>query len=236
MTLLSFDASAKSASVCISENNIILSDFTINNGRTHSQDLMRLIDEALKFAMKDVTDLNRILVAKGPGSFTGIRIAMSTAKGLSHALNIPVVGIPTLTGLTYHGKNFKGLICPIMDARRDRVYTSCFKNFGGEILISDSALDIKELCKQILNLDQYKKTDLPILFVGDGLSEYGIKLKELLGERAILGDKSTELANAKGLFYANKLYNFDENTYSEILPIYLRKPQAEREKELLTKK
>ncbi len=230
MIELAFDASTKSASVCVVEGGDVLSSFSIHNGLTHSQELMPLIDSALKFALKDISDVSRILVANGPGSFTGVRIAMSTAKGLAHGLGIPVVTVPTLYALSYHGLYHDGLVCPIMDARRNRVYAACFDGFGGGLIVDPSPLDIDDLIYELTSSLPWMTSNVKVLFVGDGLPKYGSILKEKLGDRAILGVEATTLATAEGLVYSNRVYRFYESKYSKALPIYLRKPQAEREK------
>lgn len=225
---LAFDASAKSASVAVFEEEKLLCSKSIENGNTHSEELMALMDEVLKEAGTEVSELGAIYVANGPGSFTGIRIALSLAKGLAHALQIPVYPVSTLEGLSYHGATHRGLICPIMDARRSRVYCALYRSFGGERLMEASALRFEELVEILGTYGE------EILFVGDAILPYAKEI-ELIRETGDLKvaplKESHKLANAEGIYLAAKAYQIPQQSYGDVLPIYLRKPQAEREKD-----
>ncbi len=225
MLELAFDASAKSASVSVvKDNNIVLSR-SIDNGRTHSEELMPLIDSLLRGSGFSIGDIEKLYVANGPGSFTGIRIALSIAKSLAHALNIPVYPVSTLDALSYYGKSHAGVICPIMDARRSRVYTAVYDGFGGEKLLEPSALAFQELLEI---LGGYKKK---VLFVGDGVERYGGEINKI--ENMDVADIVEEyrLANSEGVYMAAKAYEYKPVVYNQVLPIYLRKAQAERERD-----
>ncbi len=225
MVELAFDASAKSASVCIIKGEEYLSSLSIENGNTHSEELMALMDKLFMQENIDITDVKNIYVANGPGSFTGIRIALSIAKGLAHAVDAPLYPVSTLEALSYHGKDFEGLVCPIMDARRSRVYTAIYDGFGGDVLLEPSALAFDEL------LDILKSYDKKVLFVGDGIVAYKDKILEIEG--IDLGEIKDDykLANSEGVYMAAKKYGYKSLQYNEALPVYLRKAQAEREKE-----
>ncbi len=226
MVELAFDASAKSASVCLIKNEKELSSMSIENGNTHSEELMVLMDKLFEQEKVDISEIKNIYVANGPGSFTGIRIAMSIAKALAHALNIPLYAVSTLQALSYHGKNKDALICPIMDARRSRVYTALYDGFGGKELIEPCALSFDELS------DELKKyNDKKILFVGDGTVRYKDEISKLEGVDLIEIDETYKLANSEGVYKAAKAYSYKELAYNEALPVYLRKPQAERERD-----
>lgn len=229
LTTLSIDASAKSAAAAVYEGLKPLSCIVIENGKTHSQELMKLIDKSLAFANKQKSDIGEIIIACGPGSFTGIRIAMSTAKALAHGLDAPLTCVPTLYGLSYHGRNFDGIVCPIMDARRDRVYAAAFDGFGGAELVEGSAIALEDLCEELKRLAQKKKKKL--MFVGDGVLRYRTEIKKLMGDACVDSDDSVSLASAAGLIMAKKAYGFKGGRYDEAVPIYLRKPQAQRERD-----
>ncbi len=226
MVELSFDASAKSASVCVIKYEKNLSSMSIENGNTHSEELMVLMDNLLQKEAVDISDIEKIYVASGPGSFTGIRIAMSIAKGLAHSLDIPLYAVSTLEALSYHGKNHNGIICPIMDARRSRVYTAIYDGFGGKILLEPDALSFDEL---IAELEKYK--DKNILFVGDGIVKYKQEISKLKDFMIAEIRDEYKLANSEGVYMAAKSYDYKELRYNEPVPVYLRKPQAERERD-----
>ncbi len=225
MVELAFDASAKSASVCIIKDDEIILSRSIENGRTHSEELMPLMHSLLDEAGLLISDVENIYVANGPGSFTGIRIALSIAKSLAHALDIPVYPVSTLDALSYHGKKHDGIICPIMDARRSRVYTAIYDGFGGEKLLEPSALAFEELLE---HLAVYNKQ---VLFVGDGIEKYR---DEIISQKKLdVADLLEEykLANSEGVYMAAKAYDYAPVVYNHVLPIYLRKAQAERERD-----
>ncbi len=226
MVELAFDASARSASVCIIKDETEFSSMSIENGNTHSEELMVLMDSLLEKEGVDISEIERIYVASGPGSFTGIRIAMSIAKGLAHSLDVPMLAISTLEALSYHGKNHSGLICPIMDARRSRVYTALYYGFGGDVLIEPSALSFDELIEKLAH---YKDKD--ILFVGDGTSKYKAEIEAIKNLKISSIKDEYKLANSEGVYRAAKAYVYKELKYNEALPVYLRKPQAERERD-----
>ncbi len=229
MVELAFDASAKSASVCLIRDEKDLSSMSIENGNTHSEELMALMDKLFEKENLDINDVENIYIANGPGSFTGIRIALSIAKGLAHAIDAPLYPVSTLEALSYHGKNHKGIVCPIMDARRSRVYTAIYDGFGGEILLEPTAMAFDEL------VDILRKYGKPILFVGDGIEKYKEEIQKLENIEIAKIEEEYKLANSEGVYMAAKAYDYKALAYNQALPVYLRKPQAEREKDERTK-
>ncbi|MDO4773150.1 MAG: tRNA (adenosine(37)-N6)-threonylcarbamoyltransferase complex dimerization subunit type 1 TsaB [Bacillota bacterium] len=225
MVELAFDASARSASVCVIRDGQVLSSLSIENGNTHSEELMPLMDRLFVSQGLGIADVERIYVANGPGSFTGVRIALSIAKGLAHALNVPIVPVSTLDALSYHGKGHQALICPIMDARRARVYTAIYQGFGGERLLEASALSFEELRERLQAYAQ------PVLFVGDGIGKYREEISAITEFPVLQAEDAYQLANAEGVYAAAKAYRYEALGYAEALPVYLRKAQAEREKD-----
>ena len=134
MKLLALDSSGNAASVALIEGDVLKAEYTIDHKKTHSQTLLPMLDELKKMTEFDPETVDAIAVAAGPGSFTGLRIGSATAKGLGLALNKPIVSVPTTEGLAYNLYGHNGLICPIMDARREQVYTGLygFISTGGE--------------------------------------------------------------------------------------------------------
>lgn len=123
MKILALDSSGLVASVAVVEDDNLIAEYTVNYKKTHSQTLLPMLDEIVKMTELDLDTIDAVAVAAGPGSFTGLRIGSATAKGLGLALKKPLIGVPTLEGLAYNLYNTKGLICPLMDARRNQVYT-----------------------------------------------------------------------------------------------------------------
>lgn len=130
MKILGIDSSGLVASAAVVEDDNLLAEYTVNYKKTHSQTLLPMIDEIVRMTELDLNTLDGIAVAAGPGSFTGLRIGSATAKGLGLALGKPLVEIPTLEGLAYNLYGTEKLVCPMMDARRNQVYTGIYEFRG----------------------------------------------------------------------------------------------------------
>lgn len=224
MLVLGIDASSKTASCGICKDDKMIVNFTLNHKRTHSEKLLEMIDMALKIAQLDIKDINAFAVCKGPGSFTGLRIGLSTIKGLCHALNKPCYLCSTLSMLYETVRteyNTDSLFVPIMDARRNEVYTAAFHK--DEKIIEDTAMPITELIRK---LDEYDST-LNVVFMGDGVSPNTNIIKDYFGKRAAFAPEGLNYGSGYGIVTAA----LKENTkvsYDEVLPSYLRPSQAER--------
>lgn len=127
MKILAIDSSGLVASVAIMQDSILLAEYTINYKKTHSQTLLPMLEELKQMLELDLSSIDFIAIAAGPGSFTGLRIGSATAKGLGLALQKPLIEVPTLEGLSYNMYGCDGYICPIMDARRNQVYTAIYQ-------------------------------------------------------------------------------------------------------------
>ena len=127
MKILAIDSSGIVASAAVVENDNLLGEYTINHKKTHSQTLLPMIDEVVRMLELDLHTIDAIAVAGGPGSFTGLRIGSATAKGLGFALDKPLIQIPTVDGLAYNLAGSSALVCPLMDARRNQVYTGLYR-------------------------------------------------------------------------------------------------------------
>ena len=224
MKILAFDSSGMVASVALTEDDILLGEYTTNHKKTHSQTLLPMLDELMKMLSMDVKDVDVLALANGPGSFTGLRIGAATVKGLSLALDKPVVTVPTLLGLAYNMWGSDHVICPLMDARRNQVYSALY--YCGEKLerVSDyMAQDIDEVISQVLEIDENA------VFLGDGVPVFMDKLKQY--DTFTLAPVSANMqrsacVGAIALEMTDKAV--DCNKF-EIM--YLRKSQAERELE-----
>lgn len=147
MKILSVDSSALVASAALCEDGKLLAEYTLNNKNTHSETLLPMIESLLSFFSLSVKDIDVFAVSSGPGSFTGVRIGTATVKGLAFASNKNCIGVSTLEAIAYNLRFHKGLICPVMNARRSQVYTALFRSDGEnmERLLDDSAMSIEEL-------------------------------------------------------------------------------------------
>lgn len=253
MKILALDTSGPNCSVAILENDKLIADFTINNGITHSQNLVPMIEQAQAFSNVDLNDIDTFACSIGPGSFTGLRIGLATIKGFALSLYKKVIGVPTLLALAYNVSHFDGIICSILDARNDNVYAGLYKNVDGKpVLITDYIADhIDVLIQTIKN----QNLSSPILFVGDGVNVYKEKLVAELNNLSINSDNdSADNSNSKldsgnnnsekllfALEHQNNQYALSvaraaldmakRNEYSDyntLSPLYLKKSQAER--------
>ena len=168
MIVLSIDSSSKVATVAILKDDVLLGEYILNDKREHSVILMPLIENLLKECNLSIDDIDGYVVSKGPGSFTGLRIGMATIKGMSFGNNKPYISISSLDALAYNLISFNGIICPIMDALRENVYTALYKNNNDSLekIMDYTALDIDEL----VNLLKDKNEE--VIFVGDGLYKH----------------------------------------------------------------
>ena len=140
MLTLAFESSAKAASVALLRDGSLVSQYSQCSGLTHSRTLLPMAEDLLKNAELKLSDIDLFAVAHGPGSFTGIRIGVSTVKGLSWACNKPCVGVSTLESMAWHGLAAGGLICPVMDARRQQVYNEALPPHRGPAPLPGRAL------------------------------------------------------------------------------------------------
>lgn len=227
MKVLSVDSASKVATCAILDENNLIAEYTINNKLEHSTLIMDMIDKLLKDSNLDISDIDAFVVSKGPGSFTGLRIGMATIKGLSLGSNKPYVSVSSLDSLAYSLVNFNGIICPIMDALRENVYTCLYKGNEGSLekLIEYSALDLNELVEIL------KEKNEPVIFTGDAVSKHKKYLLENIPNAKFAPNHlSIVRASSLGEVGIKMLLNneFDDSNSS---PFYLKKPQAQRELE-----
>ncbi len=227
MIILGIDTSAVAASASVLRDGKIVSECYLNAGLTHSQTLMELIDAALHLAGIAVGEVGAFAVAHGPGSFTGIRIGVSAVKGLSFPRHTPCYGISTLEALAFCADAEDCVICPVMDARCQQVYTALFQKENGEInrLTEDAPLSLDELA------DRLKACDKPILLLGDGTDVAFAYLSDRCG-RVRRFSEVFRFQHASGVAIAAwKRYNSGTEPCGggELQPVYLRMSQAERE-------
>lgn len=228
MKVLALDSSGLVASVAIVEDDNLIAEYTVNYKKTHSQTLLPMTDEIVRMTQTELETVDVIAVAKGPGSFTGLRIGAATAKGLGLALKKPIVGIPTVEGLAMNLYDCDALICPIMDARRNQVYTGLYRFQNGEIqVVKDQvAIGIEEIIAALNTLGQ--KT----VFLGDGVPVYQECIKQMAEFEYAFAPAHVNKQRAAAIAVRAMQYA-KEGKYmraAEFEPDYLRLSQAERER------
>ena len=226
MNILAVDTSANTATVAILNDDKLLAEEIVNHKKTHSETLMPMIDLALKRCDMDISDIDLFAVANGPGSFTGLRIGVSTIKGLAHGLSKPVVEVSTLEGMAYNLFLADGIISPIMDARRSQVYNAVYQWEEGTLkeLTPPRALSIEECVEDLL---KYNKK---VILLGDGVPVHREYIKSAMGDMAVFAPASCNDQRASSLASV-AMGKHEKKTAHEVTPVYLRKPQAERELE-----
>lgn len=226
MKTLAIDTSSNVATVAVMDEDRLICEYILNHKKTHSQKLMPLIKEVLESCELSVRDVDFFAVALGPGSFTGLRIGVATIKTLAHSMNKPVVGIPTLDALAFGTPYFSGIICPILDAKRDQIYTALFtwENDSIERITDYMALSINEL------IELLEQKNEKVLFLGDGTFAFKEILIRALGDLAHFSPKHSLMQRASSVAEL-ALKRFEEgkiDDYMTLAPFYLRKSQAER--------
>lgn len=230
MKILALDTSSSVASVAILDKNILMGEYSINSKKKHSQILMPMVEELLKNLDISPGDIDIYAATSGPGSFTGLRIGITAVKAMAYAAKKPVVAVPSLEALAYNLPLWEGLICPIMDARNNQVYTALYKWKGNilEIVAECKGIPVQEL--MLLIKDSMKGNDVKIAFVGDGVEVHRQYISEQLDNNAVFAPANLMLtrAGSVALAAAAKVSQGDIETPFELVPFYLRKSQAER--------
>ena len=150
MKILGIESSGMVASVAIVDGDTLIAEYTMNHKKTHSETLLPMIDEVMKTSEVKMEELDAIAIASGPGSFTGLRIGAATAKGLAMAIDKPIVPVKTCEGLAFNMWGADGVICPIIDARRNQVYTGLYRVTGGvEVIMDQEPMDIHQLIEKV---------------------------------------------------------------------------------------
>lgn len=226
MHILGIDTCCMASTSAVIADDRLVAQVVQNNNKTHSQSIMPMIDFMLKQTELSINDIDGFAVAVGPGSFTGVRIGVATIKALAHPMNKPCIPVSTLEALAYNVAPFNGIICPILDARRNQVYTASFLKDTKTRLTEDRAISIEELSEELISSDE------DIIFVGDGIGTFGEQLKSALGEKAFFASRSLRmnLASSVAEIGYEKMLKGETLTYSDLKPTYLRMSQAERER------
>ena len=238
MKILGIDTSGLVGAVAIADGDLLLSQFSIQYKTTHSEILMPMLDDICKKIHLDLKSIDVIAVAKGPGSFTGLRIGSATAKGLALALDKPIIPIPTVDGIAYNLYGVEKIICPMMDARRNQVYTGLYtfaagtpegksleRKFEMQIIHEQFATSVEDIASRINEIGK------PVVLLGDGVPVYRDQIDKLLKVPYSIAPMHQNRQNAAALVSLAMQYASEGRMVSadEFAPDYLRLSQAERE-------
>ena len=226
MILLSIDTSGPACSAALLADDRLLGEIVINSALTHSETIMPAVDELLARESLTCADVDLFAVAAGPGSFTGVRIGVCATKGMAHATGKPCARVNSLDALAAGLPFVPGVLCPILDARREQVYCAAYRWTGAalpEKILPDAALPLTAL------LEALPENEI-VTFTGDGVAVHEARIRALLGERARFAPPHARVLRASSAAYWARL---DSSCHMEarlLTPIYLRAPQAERER------
>lgn len=236
MYVLALDGSGLSLSVAVAGEEQIYAEYIVNNKKTHSQTLLPAVEEVLSMVEKDIKDMDYLAVTKGPGSFTGLRICASTAKGLCLYTEKPIVPVTTTESLAYNYEGSDKLICPIMDARRKQVYTALYSfekdtesvTYRSKLVthIETCAIDIVEMVEKINGFGR------EVVFLGDAVKVYGDLIEQNIKVPYSFAPVQNQLQKASSLARAAMVKIAAGETISamDFVPDYYRLSQAERER------
>lgn len=231
MKILGLDSSGLVASAAIVEDDELIAEYTTNYKKTHSQTLLPMLDELRNMIDLDLSSLDAVAIASGPGSFTGLRIGSATAKGLGLALDKPLVEVPTLEGLAWNLWGTDRVVCPLMDARREQVYTAAYEfvpqgeGFRLHTLIGQAPMDIGEILEKLVGLGR------PVILLGDGVPVYREVIRGRQDLHYTIAPAGSNRQRAACIAALGAVYFVQGRTVSaaDHRPEYLRKSQAERE-------
>lgn len=229
MRILGIESSSLVASVAVVTEDSLNAEYTTNFKKTHSQTLLPMIDEMIRMLDIELSTIDAIAVSGGPGSFTGLRIGAATAKGLGLALKKPLIHVPTVDAMAFQFYKTTDLICPIMDARRNQVYTGIYSvEAGFEVVKQQFAVEVIDLIKELEEIGK------PVTFLGDGVPAYATVIKENMNNPFSFAPLHLNRQRAAAVAALGmELYKKGTCCLAEeFAPDYLRKSQAERERGL----
>jgi tRNA threonylcarbamoyladenosine biosynthesis protein TsaB len=222
MLVLGVETSTRQGGAALVGEGGLVSEYTLNVEVTHSERLLPAIDRMLADAGVDLGAVGGLAVSIGPGSFTGLRIGLSTVKGLAYATGLPVVGVPSLEALAWTIPAARWQICAVLDARKQEVYAGLFRHDASRLrrVMEDRALAPEALCAKIRT---------PTLFVGDGIGPYGELFGRLLGARFLLPPAASRGARPACVAELGRarLLRGERDAIAHLVPSYLRPSEAE---------
>jgi len=236
MRILGLDTATSLASVALLENGQLTAEetfpryspnqVTVHAKSNHSEILLPLLQSVLESAHCQLSDIDAIAVSIGPGSFTGLRIGLALVKGIAYDCRLPVVGVSSLEAQAARVAELSGMICPLLDARKQEVYAALFHRYGGELVrrLDDQAVAVSELVDLIGAASERSA----IVFVGNGAERYGAQIRELFDGRAqIIGEKGLgSAAGAVARLARARLAAAPASDLGQLVPLYLGSSQA----------
>ena len=259
MNILAIETTGAEASVALINDKGEVSSETSEQKMNHLQNLMPMVDILLNKRELSIDDMDYIAVSEGPGSFTGIRIGVASARALAQALGIKTIGVPTLQSFLYHDYNYNGIICPIFDARRNQVYSGAYQWIRDEQreksekehprdrevyteLVTGDAYDLPQLLeklRKILDRQSNGSTASEITFFGDGITPYKEQIiawqNESLNSNICVLFAADDIAYQKASSVAKMAWEYYRQgkvkNYYDLKPVYMRKAEAERKLE-----
>lgn len=225
MNILAIDTSGPVAGCAVMAEGKIVHTVSMQHGLTHSETILPEVERAMEAPGLKCGDIDVFAAVAGPGSFTGVRIGVCTAKGMAHAVNKPCVPIHALEALAMNFAGFAGLVCPILDARRGQVYCAAFDVSSGYPVraMEDDAIALSELLNRLPEGRQ-------ILFAGDGVEKYAETIQAQMGVRAMIAPENLRDLKPEAVCALAARKKDEWIPACELRPVYLRKPQAERER------
>lgn len=222
MIALAIDTSNLVLGVAVANENKVLAEFITNEKKNHSVRLMPAIEMVLKELDIEPNELDRIVVARGPGSYTGVRIGVTVAKSMAWSLNIPLVGVSSLEILAQNGRYFTGYVSPLFDGRRGQIYTGLYamKNKRMSLIEHDRLVLAREWGGKLRELHH------PVLFLGNDVAIHRQTFTELLGDRAMFGNNA-QLNPRPGELAMLGLIRKPETNVHSFVPNYARLAEAE---------
>lgn len=229
MKILGIDGSGLVASVAVVEDDNLIGEYTTGYKKTHSQTLLPMLDALGSMIELDLNTIDAIAVAAGPGSFTGLRIASATAKGIGLSIGCPIISVPTVDAIAFNMWGNSGIICPIMDARRGQVYTGLYsfsEDGSFNVLREQCAVDFHDIAADINARGE------AVTFLGDGVPVFRELIDEIITVPVRLAPAHLNRQHASSVATLGSIYykNGECETAAEHRPEYLRLSQAERER------
>jgi tRNA threonylcarbamoyladenosine biosynthesis protein TsaB len=222
MLILGIDTATRIASVGVTRETEVLAEASIEATSNHTETLLPLIAEVVAHAQVSLSDITGIGVSIGPGSFTGLRIALGTVKGLAYAMGQRVVGVPTLEALASTVSEWDGLVCPILDARKREVYSALFRRHASGTLLPIWPAQVSSIEAMLAQITE------PCLFLGDGVETYGPAIRAHCGTQAQLlpfasyHPRGAQIAKLAWV----RLAHGDSDDLATLVPAYIRPPEA----------
>ena len=220
--LLAVDTATESCGVCVMSDGMVRAELMLSHGQTHTRSILQAVDSVLSLARIALAQIDAFAVTRGPGSFTGLRIGISTVKGLAFAVTKPVVGVSSLDVLAHQAGGDSEFVCPVIDARRREVYWRIYSRKSGDL--------IPETDEQVGPVDQLAgQIEGPSTFIGNGAALYAAKLGPLVNHGAYWAP-SEENAIRPAVLARLAWRRFEQGRFGnarELVPVYLRKSDAE---------